>query len=248
METNYEKKYYDVEKNYWIFKGYRKLILDTMKKYKLQKDVNILEVGCSTGNLIEIIKKKHKNIIGVEKSDLAIKNLSLKKITCLQTSDYNLTGILDNSQDLLIASNVLEHIKDHNLAIKEWERVLKKKGKAIIIVPAFKLLWSNHDVINLHYRRYSKNSLNLLIKNNTKLKIKNISYWNSTLFLPVFLIRLLSRPFEKRTKKTGVELIQPLPNFINNFLFKLLNFETFLINNGIKMPFGISLIVEVEKV
>ena len=62
----------------------------------------------------------------------------------------------DKKFDVIIASDVLEHINLDVEALKEWKRVLKPNGHMILFVPAKKVLWSNNDVYSQHFRRYEK--------------------------------------------------------------------------------------------
>lgn len=239
MKSKYESKYYKVEEKYWIFKATRNLCKSLLGK---PTNKNIAEVGCSSGVLLNQLNSKN-DCIGIEKSDLAINYLKSKSIKTVQTNDYK-TSLKNNSLDILIASNVLEHIKEDTRALQEWSRVIKKNGKLVIIVPAFQILWSKHDELNLHFRRYSKQELVKKINSVGKLKIEKISYWNSLLFLPVLLIRKLEKL--KRNENT-TDLIQPLPKWINNILIAMLNLETKFILMGIKFPFGISLVCTCKK-
>ena len=109
--------------------------------------------------------------------------------------DGSNTGFREKSFDLIIASDVLEHIEDDYSAVKEWNRILKPNGYVICFVPAFRFLWSKHDEDNKHYRRYTIFDLNEVFKSNNFAIIKS-SYWNFVLFVPVFCLRLCLRlPF-----------------------------------------------------
>ena len=71
--------------------------------------------------------------------------------------------------DVIIALNVLEHIKDDHIAIKNIYRMLKPNGILIIEVPAGPNLYDVYDSYLMHFRRYSKDQVYKLIeKNNLK--------------------------------------------------------------------------------
>lgn len=65
----------------------------------------------------------------------------------------------DNSVDIVIALNVLEHIEDDITAIKQIYRILKPGGYAIIEVPRNPNLYDLHDERLKHFRRYQMNDL-----------------------------------------------------------------------------------------
>ena len=62
--------------------------------------------------------------------------------------------------DIILAMDVLEHIKEDHAALKEWRNTLKPDGLLLITVPAFQHLWSSHDIFLGHYKRYNNKSLN----------------------------------------------------------------------------------------
>ena len=58
--------------------------------------------------------------------------------------------------------DVLEHIEDDCATLSNLKRKLSDNGHIFITVPAYNWLWSEHDEINHHKRRYSKYSLDLI--------------------------------------------------------------------------------------
>ena len=60
----------------------------------------------------------------------------------------------DDSFDLVLALDVIEHVADDLQALKELFRTLRGGGSLLVTVPALRILWSAHDVANGHYRRY----------------------------------------------------------------------------------------------
>lgn len=246
MKSNYEKHYHEVERNYWIFKSMRELILDRFNKLNIPKSANIVELGCSSGILLEKLKENnYKKLTGVEISAQAIKALKSKDITGVKVKNYKLP-FKDNSIDVLIASNILEHIESDSKAIKEWRRVIKKEGHILIIVPAFMALWSEHDEINLHFKRYRiKDILKLAVT--AQLTIREINYWNFVLFIPVLVIRKILNMIRPANKKSSQDQLIALPNLINKCLINLLNFETYLTAKHIKLPFGVSIYCHLKK-
>ena len=92
-----------------------------------------------------------------------------------------LPGITRGEYDLIAVLDVVEHIKDDVAALAAMATCLKPGGKILIAVPAHQWLWSAHDVVNHHYRRYSKSSLTAAIKM-AGLKPVKLGYFNSLLF------------------------------------------------------------------
>lgn len=238
MEKIFEKKYHQQEKNHFWFKARRKYIIQILKNSP--RDSKILDIGCSSGILLNDLIKigfKKENLYGIDISQKAIYN-------CKQNGIEN-SFVMDAQQidlkekfDIIIASDCLEHIQNDDKAISNWHSILKKNGKAIIFVPAFMFLWSNHDVVNMHFRRYSKKQL--LEKINKKaFKINESGYWNFLLFFPIVLVQLF------QSKKTNNNL-DKISSF-NNVFFNILKFENKILNY-INLPIGVSTYCIITKI
>lgn len=78
----------------------------------------------------------------------------------------------------VFALNVVEHIEDDQLAIKNANKLLKTGGHLIILVPAYQFLYNRFDKELFHFRRYIKSSLNNLFKEE-KLAIVRTFYFNA---------------------------------------------------------------------
>jgi SAM-dependent methyltransferase len=89
--------------------------------------------------------------------------------------------IKDAQFDYLFALDVLEHLPDDHVIVREWARVLKPGGRMVINVPAMDCLWSPHDVQMGHYRRYSKKKLSAVLEANG-LVCERLVYSNFFLF------------------------------------------------------------------
>ena len=244
MDKSYELKYHKLEEDYWWFVGHRDIIYKLINNY--DKNAKILEIGCASGSLLKLLEiKGFKNIYGIDISEEAIKLCKKKGIRNCYVMDAVNMKFKDEEFDLIIAADVLEHIKDHSIALNEWKRVLKKNGKMIVFVPAFKFLWSDHDDINHHYRRYSKGEL-VKALNDSNFNIIRSSYWNFFLFFPVGLFRILKRSFKIRNKNEKKDQLYELNPFINKIFIGLLKFENSLIMM-LNFPIGVSVFVIAKK-
>jgi SAM-dependent methyltransferase len=136
---------------------------------------NILEIGSGIGSIstlilekyskvclsdlkeeyCEILRKKfaqHPNLINVYQLDLEEPDLQ-----------QSFPGLISQF-DSIIASNVVEHVKDDSLAIRNCYDMLKPKGRLIVLVPAYEALYNNLDRDLGHFRRYRKNELTKLFR------------------------------------------------------------------------------------
>jgi SAM-dependent methyltransferase len=243
MEEKYEAKRHRLEFDYWLFQARRDLLLRLICQSGLKPNSKILDIGCAGGHLIKFLKGKGFKVSGLDISSKAIalcRKRGLKEVylgDCLKTKFKNKTF------DLLIADNVLEHLENDQKALLEWARILKRGGRLIIIVPAFQFLWSQHDQVCHHCRRYHLTGLVSKLKK-AGFRIEKSSYWNFSLFLPALIIKTLGRlTSKKEAKKDQLYELNPL---FNKLLLGLLKGENWL-STRIGFPFGISVFAVARK-
>ncbi len=229
MDEQYEAEYLEHENTYFWFIARNKLVKKIRQKLPSGR---LLDIGCGSG---QFLNTHTKNSFGVDISFHALKNGIQKGIGNLVCGDAMYLPFKNNSFDIIQALDILEHTSDDVLSLKNWAHLLKPRGNIIITVPAHQKLWSHHDILNKHFRRYSKNALSTLIEDNN-LQICKSTYWNALLFLPNFLMRQII--FKKN--------IFQINSAINKLLTLLLQFEN-LLALSIGLPFGISLIFVAEK-
>jgi len=129
---------------------------------------------------------------------------------------------------------VVEHIADDDAAIEAIARLLKSSGRLVVTVPAHQWMWSAHDVVNHHQRRYSKRGLKRLIEA-SPLKLEAIGYFNSLLFPVAVAERLASKV---RGKEDADLSLPPAP--LNQALERVFAAERGLIGR-VPLPPGLSL-------
>jgi 2-polyprenyl-3-methyl-5-hydroxy-6-metoxy-1,4-benzoquinol methylase len=165
---------------------FNKWMYDTIKPYCSGK---VLEIGSGIGNISQFflddktdiqltdirdnycrrLQKKfinHPHLLGVENIDLI--HPDFEKQYQSHLGKYN----------TVFALNVVEHIKDDQLAITNAKKFLVKGGHLIILVPAYQSLYNQFDKALEHYRRYTKKSLNPLF-NASGLEIIHSQYFNA---------------------------------------------------------------------
>lgn len=243
MQKYLYKELYDLEKKHWWFIGKRKIVLSLMRKY-LNYDVSnkILDAGCGSGLMLNDLKE-FGQVYGMDYSEDAIKFSKLvfdgevKQGYMPENIPYD-----KNYFNAIIALDVIEHIEEDGLALKDLNAHLAHNGICIITVPAYMSLWSNHDVVHEHKRRYTLSELKEKISS-AGFKIEKISYYNSTLFIPIFIVRKIHNLL-KMDSGSDAEM----PNkFINFILEKLFSFERHILK-VFNMPFGVSVIAVVRRV
>ena len=138
--------------------------------------------------------------------------------------------------------DVIEHIPDDLAVMKDAYNKLPKGGYFIASVPAYMWIWSNHDKIHMHYRRYTRSGFNELLTE-AGFKIEYTSYFNTFLFLPGALKRLSQKIFGNSKNEDPVDRVSPWMNSLFNFIFKL---ESKFLGT-FSFPFGLSIITICRK-
>ena len=225
------------ERNHWWFSARKDIILSLIKNIYKEK-ISVLDFGSGSGTNVEMLSKFGKvDVFEIDKntkSFLKKKFRKKKKINVIEK-------IKNKSYDLVLAADVLEHIKNDKTAIKKLYNSLKKNGQILITVPAFKFLYSAKDEALKHFRRYEKSELENLLKKH--FKIKKISYFNFFLFFPIFI----SISYFKFKKKKFIKYAETTPIMPLNYLLeKIFKIEKFFLKY-INFPFGISIIALAKK-
>ncbi len=233
---------YEQEKSHWWFVGRRAIIATVLTRLlrKTKKKPHILEIGCGTGGNLELLAK-FGYLEAIEFDKEAVQ-LSQEKNICKVTEGslpkdipYNIT------YDLVAMFDVLEHIDDDLGSLLTIRKILEPKGQLILTVPAFMFLWSEHDDVNQHKRRYSKKSLISVVKK-AGFDVEYITYFNTFLFPAITFVRSISRLFKQ---KSGSDLSKPTPNMVNQALTGLFAAERFFFPWA-SFPFGVSILVVVR--
>lgn len=121
---------------------------------------DLLELGCGEGRGVELLAPKAKSYLGLDKIREIIEGLKAKHPKYdFQSSVFPPMNIADNSFDTIVTFQVIEHIKNDELYLKEIHRILKPGGTALISTPNIKMTLSRNP---WHQREYTANELKAL--------------------------------------------------------------------------------------
>jgi ubiquinone/menaquinone biosynthesis C-methylase UbiE len=137
-----------------------------LRPYVLVKDWirgDVLEVGCGEGRGIDLLMEKAKSYTAIDKIEPVVKKLQEKYPNgkFVSGSIPPLASFADNSFDCVISFQVIEHIENDHLFLKEINRVLRPDGTAWITTPNRPLSLSRNP---WHVREYTSSELTDLAK------------------------------------------------------------------------------------
>lgn len=228
------------ENFYWWHIGRRKILESALGRYLPRSGNKILDVGCGGGGNI-LFLNKFGSVVGLDPAEEALvfcKDQGFKdlKLGLAEEIPYN-----DESFDLVTAFDVLEHLPDDGVALKEMTRVSKKL--IMVTVPAMPFLWSAHDVYLGHRRRYRKKDLVKKFEQ-ASLKIMEASYFITPTAPMIILRRTLERVLRRHNTPHSFDII--LPGWLNGALVLFLNLEKQWLKL-LPLPWGSSLYIIAQK-
>jgi SAM-dependent methyltransferase len=218
-----------VPRDFFWFRAKRRLVDILLGRLKTGGRARILNVGSGVGEDLSVIGRFGEvYVIDTEAEALALipDGMVREKKLC----DARAITYPDGFFDVVVAFDTLEHIEEDSKAVREITRLLKDGGAFVFTVPAFSFLFSAHDRQLSHHRRYSRASLRALLKG---LRFEAMGFWTFFLFFPLAMHRL----FDKGRASSSLNYFK-LSGIANNFFYRLMQVENFLIRHGVPLPVG----------
>ncbi len=130
----------------------------TIERLGIPPRARILDAGCGSGrNMVELARRGQ--VTGVEISPTSVEVARARHVGEVVEGSVMEMPFAEHSFDLAVCLDVIEHLPDDQGALRELRRVLAPGGALLVTVPAYQWLWSGHDKINQHCRRYSRATL-----------------------------------------------------------------------------------------
>src|ERR1700730_1129109 len=238
MDRDYELQTHQAEDRHWWYRGRRTVIERVLAGMRLPARARILDAGCGSGrNMIELVR--HGTVTGVELSQTSVPIARERKAGEVIAGSVLQMPFESDSFDLSVTLDVIEHLADDLGALRELRRGVAPGGSLLVTVPAYQWLWSGHDEINHHHRRYTRRSL-LQVAEQAGWKQVRTTYFNSLLLPLAILLRVVDR-FSSKPTESSLDLWVP-PEPLNWLLERPLALEAALIGRGGRIPAGLSLL------
>jgi SAM-dependent methyltransferase len=249
LERSYYQEYFFFEQDNWWFVSRRRIFLALLRRCLPagKRDLRILDAGCGTGINLEYLTE-FGQVLGVDLSDDAIEFCRKRGNDRVRKMDLRSLAFEADEFDLVTLLDVVEHIDDDEAAIREAVRVARPGGLILVTVPAFPALWSDHDEVNHHRRRYRASALRQLVVSNG-CEIVKFTYMNAFLFPIAYVVRTWQK---LRRGISGPPAHPPRTDFVdyhpvvNGLLTAVFTAETPLVTTS-GLPFGLSLLCLARK-
>jgi SAM-dependent methyltransferase len=207
-----------IETEHWWLVGRGQLLL-ALTEQECRKRASVerlVDVGSGTGALLAQLSGLADEAVGVEVDPIPLEMSRARGLDVREALADDLP-FADETVDLLTAFDVLEHVPDDVAAAREFHRVLRPGGVAVISVPAYRWLWSGHDVVHGHFRRYTARSLRQTLTA-AGLEVTQLGYLNA-LLLPLAVVERL---FSRVTHRSAQSDLQPVFGPLNALFLRTL--------------------------
>ncbi len=237
-----EKVLYDEmresETDHWWFQARREILVQIINTF-VPKGAAVLDVGCGTGFILEKLQHDYE-AHGLDHSEVAVRYCHERGLTFVKHGLLGEETFNGKKFQLVSFLDVIEHIEDDFTVVSIAKSYLSDNGYLMITVPAFQFLWSAHDEIHHHKRRYTKESLKNLLEK-AGYTVRYITYFNTLLFPMITLIRAVG----KLTGRHNASDAKPTNKVLNNALYRVFKSERAVLPN-VSLPFGVSLLAVAE--
>lgn len=228
----------EVEDSHWWFVGRRKIIRTLLETHGARGP--LLEVGCGSGANLPMLAD-FGDVVGVE-PDTPDRDRAGNRGVGLVLPGTLPDGIpTDERFETVLALDVIEHIEDDAASVQALVNRLRPGGLLILTVPAYQWLWSEHDRVNGHFRRYNRGGLAALLAPGP-LRIERLSYFNTLLLPAVALVRTAGQI--AGLDGAGTELPH---SRLNSVLTKVLASEARVLTRR-SLPVGVSLVAVARRI
>jgi SAM-dependent methyltransferase len=238
MDREYELQTHRAEDRHWWYRGRRTVLSRAIADLGLPRPARILDAGCGSGrNMVELAPLGA--VTGVELSKTSVSLARDRLIGDVIEGSVLAMPFDPASFDLAVSLDVIEHLDEDLDALRELRRVVAPGGALLVTVPAYEWLWSGHDEINHHHRRYTRRSLQRVAEQ-AGWRQTRTSYFNSLLLPVAILLRALDR-LSTKTTESSLDLWVP-PEPLNWLLERPLALEAVMVGRGGDAPAGLSLL------
>lgn len=223
------------EGEHWWFVA-RRAILETLISARIapKAGARILEAGCGTGGNLAMLAA-HGTVDALEYDEEARHLAAARGIARIEPGMLpGHIGFADTRYDLIALLDVLEHVDADRESLAALRRRLAPGGRILLTVPAVPWLWSDHDVLHHHKRRYTLAGLTDVAQA-AGLKVETMGYFNSLLF-PLAMATRIAHRLSGREGGSDAQPSAP----VNGLLGKIFGWERHLLGR-VRFPIGLSL-------
>ncbi len=235
MDPAYAAVHAEEDRAHWWFLGRRAVILAEMARRLPAGRGRLVELGCGSGGMLEALGR-FGTAIGVE-TDPVLRARARERGLDVRAGALPDAIPLENGRwDAVCLFDVLEHVDEEANALAACRRLLAPGGRLFVTVPAYAWLWSRHDELLGHRRRYTAGRLRRAAEE-AGFAVERLTYFNALLAPAIMAVRLARAAL----RRPGHDLDRPAP-LVNRALAACFAAEARLLG-WLSPPFGISILL-----
>jgi 2-polyprenyl-3-methyl-5-hydroxy-6-metoxy-1,4-benzoquinol methylase len=155
LESAYARQYRELWQRHWWWQARHEAVMQRVALVASAVDAGrrcaIFDVGCGGGLAFDDLAR-WGDVTGIEPDPLLVDAVPRWR-HCIERASFD-DYRTDRRFDLVLMLDVLEHLEDDRGAVARVAELLRPGGHFLLTVPALPSLWSIHDEVNRHYRRY----------------------------------------------------------------------------------------------
>lgn len=244
-----DREYFETLDRYaerhWWHVARRRLAVAELARAGARGGAVAADIGCGIGRMLPDLRGLGaRTVFGADPSPDAIgfaatgggagAALAVARAECLPLAGGSLSA--------LVSMDVVEHIADEDAVLREYERVLAPGGVMLLQVPAYQWLWSSHDELVGHVRRYTASRLERAVRR-AGFTVERLTYFHAWLLPLAALIR--RTPLQRLISDSGESASYVNPA-VNAILSALCRIEAALLRVT-RLPFGVSVLLVARK-
>lgn len=234
MDPAYAAVYAELYSRHWWWRARERFLLERLAAARSAREsdepLRILDVGCGDALFFDELSR-FGAVEGIEPDATLLTDGPWR--AHIHEGVLDAEWARDRTFDWVLMLDVLEHVEDPLPVLRAARTTLPPNGRLFLTVPAFPALWTSHDVLNHHFRRYTTHSLGreLRAAGLRVLEARYFFHWLAPLKLIVRLLELL------RTPEPTPETVPPAP--LNRLAYAISRGEQHL-PGASHLPFGTS--------
>src|SRR3954471_4638691 len=181
-----------LDERHWWYRGRRRVLAAVVHGIPLPPpgQTRVLDAGCGSGRTLDDLARLGE-AHGTELNPLGVE-AARRRGHEVQEGRVEEIPHADASFDLVTCLDVIEHTDDDVKSLRELKRVTKPGGALVVTVPAYPRLWSRHDVVNGHRRRYTRRMLRRAAET-AGWSVERMTGFNAVYLLPAAIVRIARR-------------------------------------------------------
>ncbi|MGY6499530.1 MAG: glycosyltransferase [Acidimicrobiales bacterium] len=225
-----------LEEEHWWFRAKRELVHQELASLGVAP-ARTADIGCGTGGMLDVLGRTSATVLGAEFDGHAAV-IASRRGAPIARSTAEALPMQSGSLDCLTSLDVVEHLDDDVVALREYARVVRPGGWVVITVPAYDWAWSRHDEILGHRRRYTGRRLRRAAES-AGLEVHRCTYFHSWLTPLAVIVRKTPVGRLLGEDEEEVSYVRPV---VNRLLYGVASLERRWLNRH-DVPVGLSILM-----